>query len=870
MAVITQNYDIDLKATGEYPVVKMSQFDTGSRTIVFTVYDGRDLAQIDGMVARVDGTRSDGVEFSSTCTVGTGSKVSFTISQEMTKCAGKHTAELVIFDADGNPIGTQNFLIEVEAASMRRDSAASADDRTLYDQYTDSVSKRVDDKIASVSKAVADKTAQMDTKYADFTTSMSSKADTMNQTANDIRGLTIGASSTEVLNVALDVSKLVSSLSGRLYCRATYEPVTALVTCRISCDSALTQRAGHGSYNLILGAIADKYLPKAELFDFIDSAGTHIYRFCNDSTHNASASAGISLEAVGGHPAGAVSFSMSYYTTPQQDDLYRPDFTVSWYARGGKYLGVTPIGTGGNTVSIGTTTTGKPGTQASVTNSSTAKDVVLDFTIPTANANAIDIRLIGCKAGDAAFDNSTIINDFLTSNPGAALYVPSGEWYIAHTLILDESEIYCDGFICAGDGAAFTDKTMVKCGHQTFNAHDDYINMIFGKSIKINVDGKNQDVKGVTVEGFATSLFYVTALKCKDTGFETLTRNIECRFHIMFSGESDYNYVSCGVRFSGTNNDNVAHVVGSYATLGIDQQASFMFYQFIHIWGCDTLMKLLPGKKVVITTFYPDHAKTVFKCDNSSGTNQFAEVDITDMFGIYNTGHMMLGTEDNRVRIRIKNPYFAKWGDSAEKSDQALVLGDAQFSQVFFDALNIDFRNTVVVSEDDLANFTSVDQFTAKYGQSIVRTHMLKNVSVLFPKYSGFTDWAAFVKTRFYRNIVALGYGIYANGGQYQFGASPIVVKCVPTIETDYLPSTGVPYDRMWVLFVDTLPFAIIQGRGNLSFIRVYDHVGDTATEAVQPDATVDNAAINASNSYETVLSRIDSLTSRVAALETK
>lgn len=345
MSVITQEYDIDLKATGEYPVVKMSQFDTGSRTILLTVYDGRDLAQIDGMVARVDGTRSDGVEFTSTCTIGTGSKVSFTVSQEMTKHAGKHAAELVIFDASGNPIGTQNFIIEVEAATMSRDSAASADDRTLYDQFTD-----------SVLKAVADKTAQMDTKYADFTTSMSSKADAMNRAAEDIRGLTIGASSTEVLNVALDVSKLVSSLSGRLYCRVTYEPVTALVTCRVSCESALIQKAGHGSYNLSLGAIADKYLPKAELFDFIDSAGTHIYRFCNDSMNNAEVSAGISLEAVGGHPAGDVSFSMSYFTTPQQDVGYPPDFTVSWYARGGKYIGVTPVRGNAGLITAGTAT----------------------------------------------------------------------------------------------------------------------------------------------------------------------------------------------------------------------------------------------------------------------------------------------------------------------------------------------------------------------------------------------------------------------------------------------------------------------------------------------------------------------------------
>nr|DAE48301.1 MAG TPA: GDPD protein [Caudoviricetes sp.] len=174
MTVTTQNYDIDLEPTGHSPVVKMSQFDTGSRAIVFTVYHGHDLAQIDGMVARVDGTRSDGVEFSIACTIGTGGKVSFTISQEMTKCAGKHTAELVISDADGNPLGTQNFIVEVEPAPMVRDSAASADDRTLYDQFTASVSKTVTDKIGSVSKTVTDKIAQMDSNYADFTESMSS------------------------------------------------------------------------------------------------------------------------------------------------------------------------------------------------------------------------------------------------------------------------------------------------------------------------------------------------------------------------------------------------------------------------------------------------------------------------------------------------------------------------------------------------------------------------------------------------------------------------------------------------------------------------------------------------------------------------
>ena len=361
MAVITQNYDIDLKATGEFPVVKMSQFDTGSRTIVFTVYDGHELAAIDGMVARVDGTRSDGVEFSSTCTVGTGSKVSFTINQEMTKHAGRHAAELVIFDASGNPAGTQNFVIDVEPATMVRDSAASADDRTLYDQYTDSVEQ----------------------KFSELSTSLTTKADALNKTVEDISGL-VGASSksVEILNTTLDTSTVSSTLSGKIYCRVVYDPLTALVTCRVSCDNSTLQKAGNGSYYFELGILPESYLPEARLFDYVDVEGHTVYRFFNDSLGGAEASAAINRDTFGTHHANAISYTMICNSTLMQDAGYRPDFTVSWYARGGKYIGVTPIGTGGNTLSIGTTTTGKPGTQASVTNSGTAKDVVLDFTIP--------------------------------------------------------------------------------------------------------------------------------------------------------------------------------------------------------------------------------------------------------------------------------------------------------------------------------------------------------------------------------------------------------------------------------------------------------------------------------------------------------
>lgn len=365
MAVIAQNYDIDLKATGEFPVVKMSQFDTGSRTIVFTVYDGHDLAQIDGMVARVDGTRSDGVEFSSTCTVGTGSKVSFTISQEMTKHAGKHAAELVIFDASGNPIGTQNFIIEVEAATMVRDSAASADDRTLYDQFTD-----------SVSKTVADKMAQMDAKYNEFANTMTSKADALNRTAEDISGL-VGASSKAV---TVNEGKWVNTnVTPHQFLTAIlqYDPVTALCVLDVRSSFKFDNLPPHEDIYVIMRGTDSKYLPVESEMDAVCGDIQNVFPVYHDVGRNE-----IYLTREG-------DLCFRTWFESSTETWHRPWAHVSWYARGGKYIGVNKIGTGGCTVSVGKTILTDSVSKAQIINSGTSKDVVLDFVLPFANSGYI-------------------------------------------------------------------------------------------------------------------------------------------------------------------------------------------------------------------------------------------------------------------------------------------------------------------------------------------------------------------------------------------------------------------------------------------------------------------------------------------------
>lgn len=342
MAVITQEYNIDLKATGWYPVVEMSQYDTGSRTVVLSVYDGSDLVPLDGCVARIDGRRSDGVEFSASCTIGANSTVSFVVSQEMTRAAGKHVAELVIIDADGNTVGTQNFILDVEPASMLRDAAASADDRTLFDQYTDSVERKFNALSNSVNRTVEDISQVIGT---------GSKPRTVIK-----QGVEVGG---ELFTVRLD-----------------YDPVTALVSFRVEVTIGIPGISQSGAVNKTIMKIPADYLPAADAYN---TYGEYVVSY-DSMQPSGTGRSDIGTEYVL-DSAGNLIFRI--HTASGDPQLnYKQDAAATWYARGGKYMGVTTIGTGGNTVKVGTVTTGAAGTQASVVNSGTARDVVLDFTIP--------------------------------------------------------------------------------------------------------------------------------------------------------------------------------------------------------------------------------------------------------------------------------------------------------------------------------------------------------------------------------------------------------------------------------------------------------------------------------------------------------
>lgn len=184
--LVTKSYDIDISKTGARPIVRLSQFDTRTVRVLFTVYDGTELQVIDGCTARVDGRRSDGTAFTAPCDIEQGSKVGFTVESEMTNAAGMHDAELVIINSDGNPLGTQNFTLSVEKSPFDRESAATTEDRTLYDQYTTAVDTRVsaavkrsDDALAESQESFAAEVSKAETWRTNFESETKSRLDAM-------------------------------------------------------------------------------------------------------------------------------------------------------------------------------------------------------------------------------------------------------------------------------------------------------------------------------------------------------------------------------------------------------------------------------------------------------------------------------------------------------------------------------------------------------------------------------------------------------------------------------------------------------------------------------------------------------------------
>lgn len=136
--MITQSINLNLIPGGVLPRINVSQYDKGSRTLQFNLYNGSTAFSIPSSSAiTIQGTKADNTGFQYSCTYS-GSVVTADLAQQMTAFAGEVTCEIVITKS-GNILGTANFILNVEQAALSDDIVISDTDLPLIEQAVEAV-----------------------------------------------------------------------------------------------------------------------------------------------------------------------------------------------------------------------------------------------------------------------------------------------------------------------------------------------------------------------------------------------------------------------------------------------------------------------------------------------------------------------------------------------------------------------------------------------------------------------------------------------------------------------------------------------------------------------------------------------------------
>lgn len=114
--MITQTYNIDLIPSGVPTIVHVSQYDSASRTIAMSIYDGGVAYDLTDKIVTVRGTKSDNTGFEYPCTVD-GNVASFVLNAQMTIFSGDVPCEIRIAE-NGFVIGSHNFVLRVERTPL--------------------------------------------------------------------------------------------------------------------------------------------------------------------------------------------------------------------------------------------------------------------------------------------------------------------------------------------------------------------------------------------------------------------------------------------------------------------------------------------------------------------------------------------------------------------------------------------------------------------------------------------------------------------------------------------------------------------------------------------------------------------------------
>ena len=125
--MITQTNNQNMNPGSTTPlVIHVSQYDEGSRTLVFKLFAGSQPYTIPaGASAKISGTKPDGTCFSYPMTIS-GSTVSVVLQDQMTVLPGNVLCEITIVDSDGTA-SSGNFILDVERAPFDAGSISTTD-----------------------------------------------------------------------------------------------------------------------------------------------------------------------------------------------------------------------------------------------------------------------------------------------------------------------------------------------------------------------------------------------------------------------------------------------------------------------------------------------------------------------------------------------------------------------------------------------------------------------------------------------------------------------------------------------------------------------------------------------------------------------
>ena len=176
--MITQPIKLNLIPGGILPRIKASQYDSGSRTLKFKIYNGvQEFTIPTGSTVSIRGTKSDHTGFQYECEYS-GSEVTAKITDQMTVSPGEVLAELVI-TKDDERIATGNFIFENEEAALKDDVIISKTDIPAIERLDDIVDLVEEDAArAEAAKTSAETAATQASQSAQAAVTSASQAST--------------------------------------------------------------------------------------------------------------------------------------------------------------------------------------------------------------------------------------------------------------------------------------------------------------------------------------------------------------------------------------------------------------------------------------------------------------------------------------------------------------------------------------------------------------------------------------------------------------------------------------------------------------------------------------------------------------------